>query len=289
MTTQPSTRVAMSPARKEPDLIRLRFYRNPMRLLFSASLWRSAWFLFCYLLVGWLFFTAVVTTVCATAFLAITLAGIPLIIAAAFVLRGCAEAERRRLSPVLGEHLRGGYLPVTGSGIMAQIRTRWRDPATWRDLAYLGGMFVPLVILDFAVLLIWALFLGGVTLPLWYWAPKHDCIGYCAGAQPRGVPFGYFPHGPSGPGATGLYVNTLPKALLAALGFLVLLLLFNYVLVATARAHARVARALLRPPTDPLAKAKEVLSAPGPLAPLAGHPLADYPPADYPARPRGHP
>ncbi len=58
------------------------------------------------------------------------------------------------------------------------------------------------------------------------------------------------------------------RALLAAAGFLVLFLIFNYVLVITARAHAAVARCMLRAPTDPLAKAKEVLSGPGPLGPL---------------------
>jgi hypothetical protein len=79
---------------------------------------------------------------------------------------------------------------------------------------------------------------------------------------------GYFPHGPNGPGGTGLYVDSLPKALLAAACFLVLFLIFNYVLVLTARAHAAVARSLLRAPADPLAEAKEVLAGPGPLGPL---------------------
>ena len=41
-----------------------------------------------------------------------------------------------------------------------------------------------------------------------------------------------------------------------------------YVLVITARAHAAVARSLLRGPTDPLAEAKDVLAGPGPLGPL---------------------
>ncbi len=66
----------------------------------------------------------------------------------------------------------------------------------------------------------------------------------------------------------GLYVDSFPKALLAAAGFLVLFLIFSYVLVATARAHAAVARALLGPPADPLAGAKDVLAGPGPLGPL---------------------
>ena len=79
---------------------------------------------------------------------------------------------------------------------------------------------------------------------------------------------GYFPHGPLGPGGWGLYVDTLPRALLAAAVFLVAFLLFNYVLVLTARAHAWIAGSVLRAPSDPLAPAKEVLARPGPLGPL---------------------
>ena len=79
---------------------------------------------------------------------------------------------------------------------------------------------------------------------------------------------GYFPHGPHGPGGVGLYVDTLPRALLAGAAFLVAFLLFNYVVVVTARAHARIAQALLRAPADPLAGVKEVLARPGPLGPL---------------------
>lgn len=270
MTAQQSAQGRVSRARNRPGSIRLPIYRNPLRLVFSASPWRSAWFLFCYLVLSWLTFAAVFAATATTAVLAITLAGIPLLIAAAGVIRGCASAERWRLRGVLGEHLRGGYRPVTAPGIVAQVRTRWRDPATWRDLAYLVGLFAPLMVVDYAVVLIWLILLGGVTMPAWYWAPKNSCVGYCAGPQPRGVPFGYFPHGPHGPGAAGLYVDTMPKALLAAAGFLVLFLLFNYVLVLTARMHAWVARALLRPPSDPLAEAREVLARPGPLPPLVG-------------------
>jgi hypothetical protein len=69
---------------------------------------------------------------------------------------------------------------------------------------------------------------------------------------------------------TGLHVDTLPKALLAAAAFLILFLLFNYVLILTARMHARVALTLLRPPSDPLAEARDVLSRPGPLPSLTG-------------------
>ena len=245
---------------------RLRLYRNPLRLAVSSSTWRAAAFLAVYVfLAGWLLFAvALTTTVTATVFL-ITLAGIPLLVAAAAVLRGCASAERARLRQVLAEPVRGGYRPVTRPGIMAQVRTRWRDPATWRDVAYLIGLWPLLFVLDTAVLTVWITLIAGVTLPAWYWAPRQT---FDSGQTVHGVQLGYFPDGPHGPGGWGFYVHTLPGALIAAAVFLVAFLLFNYVLVLTARAHARIARAVLRAPADPLAPAKEVLTRPGPLGPL---------------------
>jgi hypothetical protein len=77
---------------------------------------------------------------------------------------------------------------------------------------------------------------------------------------------GYFPNGPHGHGAWGLYVDTLPKAITVAAACLVLFLLFNYVVIAAARLHAAIARALLRAPEDPLRAAREVLLRPGPLS-----------------------
>ena len=249
---------------------RLPLYRNPLRLAVSASPWRAAWYLSVYVFVtGWLLFTVAFTSAVTAAALVITLAGIPLLVAAAGVLRGCAEVERARLRRVLGEPAQGRYQPVTGLGILGQARARWRDPATWRDVAYLIGMWVPLLILDTVVISVWLTFLAGIALPAWYWAPRGDAgLGYTSPTTIHGVTLGYFPHGPNGPGGVGLYVDTLPKALLATAVFLVLFLIFNYVLVLTARAHAAVARSRLGAPADPLAEAKDVLAGPGPLGPL---------------------
>lgn len=248
---------------------RLRLQVNPLRLAVSASLWRGAWYLACYgFVTGWVLFALAFTAAGVAVMLAITLAGIPLLAAAAGVVRGCANAERWRLRQVLTGPVRGRYRKVTRRGIVAQATTRWRDPATWRDVAYLIGLWVPLFILDTVVLTGWLIFLSGITLPAWYRFPRSDFPN----GSVHGVQLGYFPNGPHGPGAAGLYVDTLPKALLAVAGCLVLWLLFNYVLVITARAHATVARALLRPPPDPLAGAKEMLARPGPLPPLVPSP-----------------
>ena len=259
---------ARFPRAPDPSGDRLPRLRDPFRLALSPGLWAGAGYLLACLVVGWVLFGVVFTTLTASAVLAVTLAGLPLLMAAAALVRGCANVERGMLRMVFREPVRGRYRRVTRPGIMGQVATRWRDPATWRDIAYLIGLWVPLTILDSVVFSAWLIFLAGVSLPLWYWAPVNSCVGSCAGAHPHGVQLGYFPNGTNGPGASGLYVTTLPKALLAAAGFLVLFLLFNYVLVATARVHARAARALLRPPSDPLAEARGVMSRPGPLPPL---------------------
>jgi hypothetical protein len=244
---------------------RLRLYRNPVRLLVSAGPWRGVWYLAGYVFaVGWAAFAAGLTaTVTAAAFL-ITLVGIPLLVAAAEVLRWCADVERGRLRQVLAGPVSGGYRTVAGQGLIAGAKARWTDSSTWRDAAYLIGLWAPLFTLDTAVLAVWLTFLAGVTLPVWYWAPWQDIHGHTF----HGYQLGYFPNGPHGHPGYGLYVDTLPKALLAAAVCAVAFLLFNYVVVLTARAHAAVARSLLGPPTDPLAEAKEVLAGPGPLGPL---------------------
>jgi hypothetical protein len=242
---------------------------GPIHLLFSRDLWAGAWYLLAYQAVGWLLFSIALTAALTGAVLAITLAGLPLLIAAAATVRWCASVERARLRPYRGD-VGTGYRPVTGAGLLARVRTEWRDPATWRDIAYLIGLFLPLVALGLIVLTVWLVFLAGITLPAWYrfpWQTVH-------GVRYHGYQLGYFPNGPHGHPGYGLYVDTLPKALLAAAAFLILFVAFSYVLVATAKAHVTVARNLLGTPGDPLREAREVLGRPGPLsvAESAAHP-----------------
>lgn len=253
---------------------RLRLYANPLHQLVAGSTWRAAWFLLAYLVWGWLLWAAVFGATLIAAVLCITLAGIPLLIAAAGVVRGCANAERWRLRGVLAAPIHGGYRAVRRPGILGQVRTRWSDPATWRNFAYLLALFPLLWVLDFAVILVWLILLGGITVPAWYqYVPQTFDNGQSA----QGLQFGYFPNGPSGPGSWGWFIGNLHQALIAAGVFLVLFLLFNYVLVGAARLHTRIADALLRAPVDPMAEAKEVLTKPGPLGPLHPEPLHSQP------------
>jgi hypothetical protein len=234
--------------------------RDPIRLAFSRGLWASARYLLGYLFLGWVLFSAAFGVAVTGATLSITLAGLPVLVAAAATVRWCADVERARLRPFA--RVTGNYQPVAGRGVLAQVRTRWRDSATWRDVAYLIGLFVPLLALDTIVLAVWLVLLAGITIPAWYWAPWQSVHG----VRYHGYQLGYFPNGPHGGDSWGLYIDTLPKALATAAVCLVAVLLFNYVLVATARAHVAVARGLLQAAGDPLGEAKEVLRRPGPLS-----------------------
>jgi hypothetical protein len=254
----------LAAARERPIRQALPLYANPLRQLISASTWRATRFLLVYLVVSWVQFALVFTAATTTLTLAITLLGLPLLIVTAAVIRGCANAERLRLRQLVPERLTGGYHDTTGPGLLANIRAAWTDPAIWRNIAYFVGLFPFLWALDLTVLTVWVAFIGCVALPVWYWAPEQTFPGGTA----RGAQFGYFPNGPHGPGGVGIYVDTPGKAVGVALIFLVLSLLFSYVVVLTARMHARVACSLVGAPQDPLAEAKNVLSEPGPLGHL---------------------
>jgi Putative sensor len=239
----------------------LNLRRDPVRLTLSKAPWAVAWYLFGYLFTGTALFVIALTVAAVGVALSFTLAGLPLLIGVAITIRRCANAERFRLRLVDPKPVIGWYREPVG-GLLNNLRTRWSDPATWRDIAYLIGMYVPLVALDTVVLVIWFTFLAGITIPVWYWAPWQTIHG----VRYHGYQLGYFPNGPHGHPGYGLYVDSLPKALLVAAVCLVAFLLFTYVLVATARAHAFVARALLGEATDPLKEAKEILRGPGPLS-----------------------
>jgi Putative sensor len=244
---------------------RLPLTANPLRLVASASPWRAAWYLIGCLVVGSLLFAVAVGAAATAAPFAAVVISLPLLIAMARVVRWCADVERHRLRQVCTEPVHGEYPPVTAAGLFERAVAPWRQRVLWRDLGYLAGLWVPLAVLDTVVLALWAWFLGMITLPVWYWIPWMQYQGHRLHGYQLGF---YFPHGPAGPGTVGVFIDTLPKALAAAAVGLAAFGLLNYALVGTARLHARVARAVLRPPSDPLAPVKDVLNRPGPLGSL---------------------
>jgi Putative sensor len=270
--SQPRTSVLPSARPESPD-DRLRLRVNPLRLLFSASLWLAAGYLLSYLLVSCVLFSVVVTAMSLTAVLAITVALVPVLMATAAVIRGCAQVERFMLGQVLRRPVSGRYPVPAGPGLWRRARQVWTSGATWRDVAYLAGLWVPLYALDAIVVTVWAVALAGITLPLWYRHVSDVCFGSCPARSVHGVMLGSFPNGPLGAHASGLWIyHSIGPALLVAAGCLIVFLLLNYALVATARLHAHVARAVLRGTSDPLEPVRTVLIQPGPLGPLVRPP-----------------
>jgi len=252
---------------------RLQLRVNPVRLLFSAGPWLAAGYLLTYLLVSWVLFAVVVTAMALTAVLAITVALVPVLIATAAAIRGCAEVERFTLRQVFRQPVRGSYPAPAGPGLWRRARQAWTGGATWRDIGYLTGLWVPLYALDAIVIAVWATALGGITLPLWYRHAADVCIGDCGATHVPGVQIGHFPNGPHGAHASGLWIyDSVGTALLVAAACLIAFLLLNYLLVTTARLHAHVARAVLRGASDPLEPVRAVLGEPGPLGPLVRPP-----------------
>jgi hypothetical protein len=186
----------------------------------------------------------------------VTWLGVPLLLGATEIVRGCATTERHR-ARLCGGALTGTYRQSPG-GLFDQVRVRLTDPATWRDVGYLTLLFPPLVVLDVVALVVWLACLAGIALPAWYWAIPNS---WHDGTTEYGVLLGM----PTGSGRVGIWIGSLPAALAASAVSLLLAPLAAALLVTAARLHHRVARMLLGPYTDPLAEARQVLGAPGPL------------------------
>jgi hypothetical protein len=248
---------------------RLRLRLDPVRLAFSASPWRAAWFLLTYLLLSGLLFGACLAASVVSIVLAVTIAAVPLLIGTGWVVRGCAGFERLRLRQVLSEPVAAGCSPPEQPGLWRRAKAMWSSSATWRELGYLVGLWPLLLGLDATVFAVWAGLLSAITFPAWYSRISGACIGSCSGPNAQGLMIGSYPAGPHGPGAHGIYLDSLPAALALAVIVLALFLLFNYAVVAAARLHAQLAMAVLRRPADPLAAARQVLASPGPLGPLS--------------------
>ena len=127
-----------------------------------------------YLLVAGVFgvieFTFLVTALSTGVGLAVTLIGIPILIASVYAWGWLAEIERRTIGALTGNNIASPYRPLPERGWWERLRARLADPATWKDLTFLFLQF-PFGLLSFIVATaVLSLAIGSLTLPLWYWA-----------------------------------------------------------------------------------------------------------------------
>ncbi|MFG2717450.1 sensor domain-containing protein [Streptomyces sp. NPDC048416] len=242
---------------------RLPVHRHPVRMLFSATPWRATGYLAGYLVAGpALFAVAGAALLLGLVFMQLTVT-LALTVGAAWVVRCCAQVERGR-AVLIDAPVPYAYRQPAKPGLAGQLRARCADPVTLRDIACVVLLFPFLLLLDLLALTVWLGLLAGVSLPLWFWSVNSR---QSDGSSVRGVWIG----GPDD-GAPGGWIDSWPAALVTSALCLALVLYASYLVVAAARLHLTVAHTLLRPPPDPLARAKQILTEPGPLALVATRP-----------------
>lgn len=124
-------------------------------------------------------FTFLVTAISVGVGLAVTLIGIPILIASVYAWGWLAGLERRTIGALTGTVIPSPYRPLPEGGWWERLRARLADPATWKDLAFLLLQF-PFGLVAFVVtVVVLGVGIQALTVPLWYWAVpgNADLIG----------------------------------------------------------------------------------------------------------------
>jgi signal transduction histidine kinase len=199
--------------------------------------WRQALADTGYILTGFVLATAwwvlLVTLISTGTGMVVTLVGLPVLAATAYLWTKIAETERWRARRFLGLDVESPYRPIEAGGLLSRVfepRVVWervKDPAVWRDLAYLLLVFFPLAIATFCIAVTaWAVGLGLVALPFYYWTGAGPELGQSH------------------------RIDTLPEALGAFAVGLAVILVLPWILGLLAAAHGWTVRSLLGPRTS---------------------------------------
>ena len=145
------------------------------RIPCPAIVGRDALYLTAGLPAGVVTFSVLVSGLSLAAGLAITLLGIPVLVATLAAARAMGDAERWRAGWVLPEgRVIRTRRPWRGS-LWARTKAACTDAGAWRDTVW-GLILLPLGTFGFVVATtVWSTALGLLTSPLWYWSlPGND-------------------------------------------------------------------------------------------------------------------
>jgi signal transduction histidine kinase len=153
------------------------FHRYVAAPLVEGRALRSLAFLVIGIPLGIAWFVLLVTGWSLGLGLLITLLGIAVILVLGVAVRGAAAVERRLADGLLGTSLAGGARPIwTGN----PLRSLWdwlRDPASWREQAYLLLRFVVGMPLGIIALGVIGQSLQWLAMPFYYWAADDQVYG----------------------------------------------------------------------------------------------------------------
>jgi Putative sensor len=141
------------------------------RLPTAGTIGKDALYLVAGLPAGVVTFSVLVTGLSLAAGLAITLLGIPVLLATLSAARAMGDVERRRAGWVLGTGpVHRTDRPWNAGGPWQRCKTALTDTGAWRDTVY-GLILLPLGTFGFTVAVtLWTTTVGLITSPLWYWS-----------------------------------------------------------------------------------------------------------------------
>jgi signal transduction histidine kinase len=139
--------------------------------IFDPLTYRRITYMLLALPLGVVEFTFLVTAISFGVGTAITLIGIPVLIATVYAWRWLAQLERRLISTLTGVHISSPYRPEpTTRGWWRKLQARLADPATWKDLVFLF-LQLPLGIASFVIaVVVLGVAVGFLAVPAYYWA-----------------------------------------------------------------------------------------------------------------------
>jgi len=184
---------------------------------------------------GLAYFLVLATGFSLGAGLAITVVGVPILLATLAAARLLANVEAALANRLLGTDVAGASLDTSG-GALAVAERLATEPRTWLDVGYLVGKFAFGVAAFAALTTALSVSVSLLAAPLTYSSAYHV-----------GVHFGTLSVGPFESGA--LAVDAFPEAVGVALAGAAVGLVSLHLLNGLARASGVAAEALLGPPT----------------------------------------
>ncbi len=208
----------------------------------SPQTWAATGYLLLSMFLGIAWFTLIVTLFSVSVGLLIIWVGVPLLALSKLCLRGIARFERAWARLALGVEIPDPYRPSAHGLWWRRIRDMAADPATWKDFLYVV-LLLPLGTLWFTIVtVVWSLAFALLSLPLWYrWLPAHRASFFEVN------------------GHALLVVGTLAEALAFGVVGLLLCVVAAWVSRGLGAGHAVIARGLLGPSQQQLARRVEAL------------------------------
>jgi signal transduction histidine kinase len=204
------------------------------RFLASAWPWRAVAYLASGILTGVLGLVAIAAAFVVSVKLVREVIGLPLLLAPALASVPMADIERRRLRMVDTEPAANPHARPGRPGLRAWLGARWREPATWRELAYTIMFVFVLWPLDAVVLAVGI----GVPIVLLFFPAVLELAG--PGAAHRLLPI--------------WRISSIQEAWLVVPAGAAVALIGLYVTTALAGAQGALTRQLLAPRDEQLGR-----------------------------------